>query len=93
MNRASIRLRVTAIAVAAVAGVLSVVSVALVVVQRNQLASSVDAALAQRAEDIASLIETAEQIPIELAGSQQEGFAQLLDSSGRVISSTPNLKG
>ena len=93
MNRASIRLRVTAIAVAAVAGVLMVVSVALVVVQRNQLTSSVDAVLAQRADDIASLVETGEQIPIELAGSQQEGFAQLLDSSGRVVSSTPNLEG
>ena len=93
MNRASIRLRVTVIAVAAVAGVLLVVSVALVVVQRNQLTSSVDAALAQRAEDIASLVESADPIPVKLAGSQQEGFAQLLDGSGRVVSSTPNLVG
>ncbi len=69
------------------------VSVALVVVQRNQLTSSVDAALAQRAADIASLVESADPIPGELAGSQQEGFAQLLDVSGRVVSSTPNLKG
>ena len=93
MNRASIRLRITAIAVAAVALVLLAASVLLVAVLRGQLTSSVDTALVQRADDIASLVETAEQIPVELAGSQQEGFAQLLDGSGWVVSSTPNLEG
>jgi len=93
VNRASIRLRITAIAVAAVALVLLAASVLLVAVLRGQLTSSVDTALVQRADDIASLVETAEQIPVELAGSQQEGFAQLLDGSGWVVSSTPNLEG
>jgi signal transduction histidine kinase len=93
VNGASIRLRITAIAVAAVAGVLVLAGAVLVGVQRTQLTSSVDTVLIQRADDIAALVETAYPIPDGLAGTEQEGFSQLLDASNRVAAATPNLRG
>ncbi|MCA1735573.1 MAG: HAMP domain-containing histidine kinase [Actinobacteria bacterium] len=93
MNRTSIRRRITAIAVVAVGVVLLIASLLVIAIQRVQLTSNIDTTLIQRADDVAAFIATADPIPPVLAGSSEEGFAQLTDNSGRVISSTPNLEG
>lgn len=91
MNLSSIRFRITAIAVLVVTAVLVLAAVGLVVVQSRQLTATIDAALVQRADDLTSLLETADSIPAEFAESTEEGFVQLLDADGRVLASTPNL--
>ncbi len=91
MKPASIRFRVTAIAVVAVATVLAVVAFGVVLYQRSQLTAALDSTLRQRADDIAALVAAAETLPTELGASQQEGFAQLIDGAGEVIAASPNL--
>jgi signal transduction histidine kinase len=86
----SIRFRITAIATLAVAVVLLVGGVALVLLQRNRLIQSLDETLAQRADDIVTLIETG-PLPQVLAAGADEGFAQLVASDGEVLAFTPSL--
>ncbi|RPI21106.1 MAG: sensor histidine kinase, partial [Actinobacteria bacterium] len=93
MNTSSIRFRITAIATLAVSVVLLIAAVGLVVVQSRQLTATNDAALGQRADDLTSLLETADAVPAVFAETTEEGFVQLLDSTGRVLASTPNLQG
>jgi signal transduction histidine kinase len=91
MQPRSIRFRITAIATLAVAGVLIVGGAALVLLQRNGLIAGLDETLTQRADDIVALIETGAVLPDELAGSTNEGFAQLVGPDDEVLVSTPNL--
>lgn len=93
MRPGSIRFRITAIATLGVAVVLIAGGAALVLLQRNVLVTSLDEALTQRADDIVALVETGGVFPDELAGSANEGFAQLVGSDGQVVVSTPNLTG
>jgi signal transduction histidine kinase len=77
---------------AAVAAVLLAASVPLVLIQRGQLTSSIDRGLEQRADDLGDLVATLDPIPAFVAGSQEEGFAQLV-VGGEVVASTRNLDG
>ena len=93
MSRASIRFRITTIAVGAVILVLGGVSVALVIAQRSQLTAALDATLRQRADDMATLLAPSRAAPPRLGASQLEGFVQLVGEDGVVIASSPNLDG
>lgn len=85
----SIRFRITAIAAVAVLGVLVVGGVGLVVLQRAALTSSIDRALAQRADDLSGLV----QIGADLPAGAGEGFAQVVSPDSEVIASTANVAG
>lgn len=89
----SIRARITILAACSVALVLVLASIGLVAVHRRQLTDNLDAALAQRADDLAALLRTADEPITELAATTQEGFAQILDADGKVVASSPNLRG
>ena len=91
MKSRSIRFRITAIATLGVAMVLIAGGAALVLLQRNALIASLNQTIAQRADDIVALAESGGVLPDELAASADEGFAQLVGSSGAVLVSTPNL--
>lgn len=93
MQPRSIRFRITAIATLAVAGVLLAGGAALVLLQRNALITSLNETLTQRADDIVALIASGAVLPDELAGSANEGFAQLVGPNSEVLVSTPNLSG
>lgn len=93
VRRASIRFRLTAIAVSAVVVVLTGVAFGLVTAQRSQLTTSMDTNLRQRAGDIEALLRSATEVPPALTASQQEGFTQLVAAGGPVIAASPNLSG
>ena len=92
MNRASIRFRITLLAAVSVALVLVLASIGLVAVHRRQLTVNVDQTLTQRGQDLTELLQTADSETVELAGTQLEGFAQVLSVEGEVIASSPNLR-
>ncbi len=92
-HSASIRVRITLIAAVAVTAVMTIASMLLVSIQREQLTSNVDTALRQRADDIASLFGSATSGLVDIAAGSDEGFAQVVDSTGTVVASTPNLAG
>lgn len=89
-RRRTVRFRVTALATAVVALGLFASAVALVVLQRNALTSSLDQTLVQRADDIVSLAAEG-VVPESFPGSLSEGFVQLVGADGSVIAATPNL--
>jgi len=91
MKHSSIRFRITALAAISVAVVLTLASIGLVTVHRRQLTANVDITLAQRAQDLTALVQGADLATIELAGTEQEGFAQVVSTEGKVIASSPNL--
>jgi len=93
MRSSSIRFRITALAAFSVAIVLVLASIGLVAVHRRQLTANVDLALAQRAQDLIALVQTAGLATVELGATEQEGFAQILSMEGDVIAFSPNLKG
>ena len=93
MNRRGIRFQITALASAAVALALLVAGGALVLLQRSELRRSIDATLAQRADDLSALISSGPLLPDAFAGRSPEGFAALIGSDGEVLVATPNLDG
>lgn len=86
----SIRVRTTAIAVVTVAVALLASAVALVAWQRQSLTDALDARLADRASAIETLL-TAGRTPPLLGGSSVEGFVQVVDDSGSVVTATDGL--
>lgn len=92
MGRSSIRFRIALLAAVSVAVVLVSVSVGLVAVHRQQLTNNVDLVLAQRAQDLTSLLAAPESAPVQLAATEQEGFVQVLSLDGKTIASSPNLR-
>jgi hypothetical protein len=90
--RGTIRFRITALAVVAVALVLAVTAGALVTVQRRQLTANLDSSLVQRADDLAALVAGDSDLS-EFGGGGHEGFAQLVTPDGRVLAASPNLAG
>jgi signal transduction histidine kinase len=91
--RATLRLRITALAAVVVALVLAVSAVALVGVQRRQLTANVDSSLAQRADDLVELLAASDQPPRQLGPGILDGFAQLVGPDGQVLSASANLAG
>jgi signal transduction histidine kinase len=93
MRSRSIRFRITVVATAAVAAVLILAGAALVIFQRQALTSSVDQALAVRADDVAALLGSEPPLPVELAGGAEEGFTQVVAPDGEILATTANLAG
>jgi len=86
--RSTIRFRITAFAVVAVASVLVVAAVALVTVQQRQLIANLDDTLRQRAMDLESLVLADDEIPAVLPGA---GIAQLVGDGEEVLATTASL--
>ncbi len=89
LNRRSIRFRITAVAAAAVAGVLILGGLGLVLLQRAALTASIDQTLVQRADDLTGLVQNGAELP---AGAD-DCFAQVVSADGEALASTPNLVG
>jgi signal transduction histidine kinase len=90
VNSGSVRFRITLVAAAVVAVVLAAAGAVLVLLQRDALTRSIDQTLAQRADDILSLVDEGES-PKEFATGSDEGFTQLVAADGAVVAATPNL--
>jgi signal transduction histidine kinase len=88
----SIRFRVTALATLAVLAVLVVAGVVLVIAQRRFLTQNVDDRLAQRADDIAALVDSRPTRPLP-GSSDDEIFAQVVSEDGQVIAASPVIAG
>jgi signal transduction histidine kinase len=86
--RSTIRFRITAFAVVAVASVLVVAAVALVTVQQRQLIANLDDTLHQRATDLESLVLADDEIPTVLPGA---GIAQLVGDGEAIFARTASL--
>ena len=91
----SIRFRITAIAAVVVAIVLAFVAVVLVSLVQRELYTNLDNSLEQRADTYeTSFVEQDDQhLSILLNTNEEDRAAQLVDRSGMVIASTPNLAG
>lgn len=86
------RLRLTALATAVVAVVLTGTAVALVTVQRIELFSTLDNSLEQRAESMATDFRR-EIPPRPLDTNDEDRAVQVVDDSGRVLVTSTNLVG
>lgn len=84
-------MRITALAAAVLALVLTLAAVTLVTMQRQQLTAHVDSTLIQRADDIIALIEASGRQPDLLSDGDLDGFAQLVTDDGQVLASSGNL--
>ncbi len=90
---ASIRARTTLAASVVVAAALVVGALLVVVVLRRSLISNVDSAARTRAQDVAALARQG-NLPRALAvPGEEEALVQVVDRSGRVVSSSANLEG
>ncbi|HKE99789.1 MAG TPA: HAMP domain-containing sensor histidine kinase [Actinomycetes bacterium] len=85
----TVRFRVTALAVVAVAGVLLATGIGLVTAQRQLLTENVEETIRQRADDLATLVTTG-QVPLAL--TQTEGtLEQIVTPDGRVLAASPTI--
>lgn len=90
---ATVRIRVTAGAVLVVAVALLVGGFVLVVTYRNSLTHDVETATRLRSRDLADAIQTG-ALSSNLADSGgDDSLAQVVDQSGSVIASSPNIEG
>ncbi len=85
-----VRFRLTALATLVVAAVLTVSAVALVVLQQQQLMTSLDRALEQRADSIEADL-AGSGPPTLVTTNPEDSGAQLVSASGTVLAATPNL--
>jgi signal transduction histidine kinase len=90
--RASLRVRVVALATAVVAVVLAVTAIGVVVDVRRQWIRDLDRSLERRAEEIASEIAAGSNDPLA-ASNTDDRFAQIVDATGTTIDATPNVSG
>lgn len=95
LNRMPIRIRLTLAFAAAMAVVLAIVGVSLYVGLATALDQSIDDGLRSRADDISTLIQQADSALSEGGTDrlveQGETFAQVLDGTGRIIDTTPQV--
>lgn len=89
VNRRSVRFRVTAVAVAVIALLLTAVAVALLFAQHRILTAALDDSLRVRADDLEAI--AVASVPVALAGSGDDDAAQIVGGDGIVLVSSPNL--
>lgn len=89
---ATVRFRVTALAVLVVASLLVATGVGLVIAQRRLLVANLDDALERHADNLAALV-TVGDVPSTLAGGDDDTVSQVVDERGRVLAATPGLAG
>jgi signal transduction histidine kinase len=87
----TVRFRVTALAVVAVAVVLVVTGVGLVAAQRRLLTDNVEELIRQRADNLATLV-TSGRVPATLT-STEGTLEQIVTPDGKVLAASPNLVG
>ena len=96
VNRLPIRVRVTLVFVGAMAVVLAGVGMFLYLRLGSTLDASIEQSLRSRAGDVTALVEQADTGLAQSGRSpltkQGENLAQILDTSGRVVDSTPSLR-
>lgn len=88
----TLRSRITAVATAVVLGVLVVAGVALVVAQERVLTENVEEGLAQSADAIEATIGRGDMAPVLGGVGDDDAVAQVVDASGTVLASTPNVR-
>lgn len=89
----TVRSRLTLLATVVVAVVLVISAVGLVVVQRSLLTQGIDEALVQRADNIQADVARGAfggELPTE--GDREDSFLQLVDSRGRVVAASANVR-
>jgi signal transduction histidine kinase len=87
---ATVRARVTAIAVVAVLVVLTIAGIGLVIVQRSVLRENVDEAVGGATDQIEAMVRE-DRVPDTLGGfGDDDTVAQVIDRDGRVVASTAN---
>lgn len=88
-----IRARTTLAACVVVAVALGVGVILVVVVLRRSLIANVDGAARSRATDVASLAQQGALPPTLAVPGEEDALVQVVDASGRVISTSANLEG
>jgi signal transduction histidine kinase len=84
MSRFPIRVRLTVLFALVLAVVLAVVGTTLYLSVRATLDEGIDESLAARADDLAQLV-ARDALPPQLAGDDEDRFAEVRDASGRVL--------
>lgn len=88
-----VRVRVTAVAALVVAVTLILAGIALTFLVRQSLVDGIDNVLGSRADQVAVQAESAAGIHGTIAATaQQSSLVQVIDSSGRVIAATSNMR-
>lgn len=88
-----VRLRTTAAATVVVALVLAAAFVALVLLQRHQLTSSLTDAARQQASDVARQASTEGAAVDLVAGGGDQSLIQVVDAHGRIVSASQSIDG
>src|ERR1700675_3476491 len=89
----SVRARATLAATLVVAMALTGTAVVLLAVLRGNLLTSARTTALVRATDIANQASTAQLPPTVVLGGDENGFIQVVDSAGRVLASSANMRG
>ena len=88
-----LRARTTAVAVVVVAAALGVGGLTLVVVLRRSLESAIIENVSSRADDVATLVRE-DRLPDQLTFvAADAALVQVVDANGKVVASTPNVRG
>jgi len=85
----TVRFRITAVAVLVMLLVLVIAGIALLVVQREVLTGNLDEFLEDRADVLASLIDSDGATTVLDGVVDEDGFAQVVSAEGEVLSSVP----
>jgi signal transduction histidine kinase len=88
--RRSIRFRISALATVLCALILTLVALAMILVLRKQLTDNLDEGLLQRSDAFAAVIA---DVPSDALFVDEDLLVQLVDGTGSVIVSSPNLRG
>lgn len=95
LNRAfgGVRIRTTVFATVIVAMALLIGAIAIVLLQRASMIDGVDTSAQSRAKDLAALVRSG-TLPQTLAiGTEEDAFAQIVDTQGRVVATSENVAG
>jgi len=94
LRQGTVRWRLTVLGAGAMTVMLAAAAIALVGIQRDTLIKGIDESLRQRVENLQTDV-AAKGAGTALLGSDdsEDTFLQLLDGSGRVLGSSPNLAG
>lgn len=90
---ASVRVRTTISATLTVAAALMISSIGLVTILRSTMTANVDTALRLRATDISAIIQGGNLPDAVAIEGEQDGFVQVVDDSGTVLTSSRNIAG
>jgi two-component system, OmpR family, sensor kinase len=93
MSQLPIRLRLTLAFALVMALVLAAIGSLLYLRFRSDLDATIDQGLAARSRDLAALARQAGEGGRRVLSQQEEGFAQILSPSGRVLAATPAVRG